>query len=143
MYAKAALAILNKEVDFLDDLIHITLHTSAYVPNQDVHDYVDDLTNEVVGTGYTAGGVALASKTLTTSLNVATADAADSSWATSTITARRAVVHDRTPATNATRPLIMWVDFGQDEVTTAGTFLLQWAAAGLFTLAATDAPGFP
>jgi hypothetical protein len=35
------------------------LTTVTYVPNQDTHDFKDDVTNEITGTGYTAGGVAI------------------------------------------------------------------------------------
>jgi hypothetical protein len=52
-------------VDFITDALKARLHTSSYVPNLDTHETIADLTNEVTGTGYSAGGVALASKTVT------------------------------------------------------------------------------
>ena len=36
-----------------------------------------------------------------------------------------------TPATDATRPLIMWVDFGQDLSPVNGTISLAWDAIGM------------
>ncbi|MFC9766736.1 hypothetical protein ACFVJ2_33630, partial [Rhodococcus jostii] len=63
-------------------------------------------------------------------------DAADSSWTTSTITARYAIIYNSTPGTDATRPLIAYVDFGADVSTTAGTFTITWDAAGIVTLTA-------
>jgi hypothetical protein len=129
----------NKEVDFDSDTIKVALVTSSYTPNQDTDDYWDDVaTNEVSGTGYTAGGETLASKTVTytSGTNVTKFDAADVSWASSTITARYAVIYDATPATNAAKPLIGYVDFGSDQSSSSGTFSIVWDAAGIFTTTA-------
>ena len=129
----------NKEVDFDSDTIKVALVTSSYTPNQDTHDYWDDVaTNEVSGTGYTAGGETLASKTVTytSGTNVTKFDAADVSWASSTITARYAVVYDASPATNAAKPLIGYVDFGSDQSSSSGTFSIVWDSAGIFTTTA-------
>jgi hypothetical protein len=53
------------------------------------------------------------------------------SWTTATITARYAVLYDSTPASDATRPLIALIDFGADQTSTAGTFLVQWDPSGI------------
>lgn len=129
--------LANKEIDFDSDAIKVMLCTSTYTPNQDSHAYKSDITNEVTGTGYTAGGATLTSPTVTytAGTNTQAFDAADTSWATATITARYAVIYDATPGSDATRPLIGYVDFGADVVSTAGTFLITWASGGIFTLA--------
>ncbi len=126
-------ALWNKELDYLADDMRVALTTSAYVPNQDTHDYFDDVTNEVVGTGYTAGGEALVSKTVTytAGTNVFKLDAANTQWPASSITARIAVVYDRTPATDATRPLVGFQDFITDRSSDNGLFEIQWDAAGI------------
>lgn len=60
----ALVAAFNKEIDFNSDTIKVMLLTSSYTPS-DAHDYVDDIVaNEVVGTGYTAGGPTLGSATM-------------------------------------------------------------------------------
>lgn len=41
------------------------------------------------------------------------------------------MVYDRTPATDATRPLIILVDFGADFATSNGTFLITWDTNGV------------
>lgn len=64
-YGLAAKSVFNKEIDFDTDTVKAMLMTSSYTPNYDTHQYKSSLTNEVVGTGYTAGGVTLASKTVT------------------------------------------------------------------------------
>lgn len=137
-YGQALLKALNKEIDYDTDTIKVMLCTSAYTPNQDTHVYLSDVTSEVTGTGYTAGGAALASKTITYTgaTNVIMLDAADVTWASSTITARYAVIYDDTPATTATKPLLGYVDFGVDQTSIAGNFTITWDAAGLFTITA-------
>jgi hypothetical protein len=127
----------NPNIDYLSDTINVMLCTNAYTPNQDTHVFKSDVTNEVAsGGGYTTGGKALTTKTLgyTGATNVIMFDADDVSWAASTITARYAVIYDNTPATDATRPLLGYVDFGADVSTTNGTFTITWDAAGLFTI---------
>lgn len=123
-------------VDFDTDTIKGALTTSSYTFNQDTHDYFDDVTNEVVGTGYTAGGATLTSPTVTldTTNDRVDFDAADTSWTTSTITARYLVLYKST-GTASTSPIIAVFDFGSDKVSSAGTFLVQWAAAGILRLA--------
>lgn len=123
--------------DYLSDTIKVALCTSSYTPDQDNHDFFDDITNEVSGTGYSAGGATLGTKTLTYTgaSNTVTFDAADTSWSTSTITARYAVIYKST-GTASTSPLIWYIDFGADVSTTAGTFQITWDAAGIATIVA-------
>jgi hypothetical protein len=135
-YGLAFQSAFNKEIDFNSDTIKVMLCTSTYTPNQDTHQYKSDVTNEVTGTGYTAGGATLGTPTLTytAGTNVLMLDGADVSWASSTITARYAVVYDSTPATDATRPLLCYVDFGADVSSSSGTFQITWDAAGIATV---------
>lgn len=135
-FGKAFEAAFNKEIDLDTDTLKVMLTTSTYVPNQDTHKFKSDVTNEVTGTGYTAGGMALTGVTAsgsqyTGATNIWAFDANDVVWAASTITARIAVCYDSTPATDATRPLLFYVDFGADVTSTAGDFTITWAAGGL------------
>lgn len=128
---------LNKEIDYDTDDIKCALVASTYTPAQDTHDYWNDVSaDEVSGTGYTAGGESLTTKTLTydASTNVIKLDADDVSWADSTITARYAVLYDNTPAAASAKPLMGYVDFGQDESSSSGTFTVSWSADGIFTI---------
>ena len=131
-------SLANKEINLNTDSIKVMLCTSAYVPNQDTHQYKSSITNEITGTGYTAGGVALGSvvTTYTAASNTLMLDAADAIWATATFTARYAVIYDATPATDATRPLISYVDFGADVQATAAEFKLSWDALGIVSISA-------
>jgi hypothetical protein len=134
VYAGFLSSVTNKEIDLDSDTVKVMLCTSSYTPNQGTHRYKSSITNEVTGTGYTAGGATLGSVTVALSGNVLTFDAADTSWTGSTITARYAVIYDSTPSTDATRPLIAYVDFGADISTTAGTFTITWNASGIATV---------
>lgn len=126
----------NGRVDWDGDTIKVALVTSSYTPNFDTHNFFDDVTNEVTGTGYTAGGATLASVTITldTTNDRVDVDAADTSWPTSTITARGAVIYKST-GTASTSPLIAYLDFTTDQVSSAGTFLITWNASGILRLA--------
>ncbi len=137
LYGPALKAAFNKEIDWDSDTIKVALCTSAYTPDQDAHDYFNDITGQATGTGYTAGGQALTSKTAvyTGSSNTLALDAADTSWANSTITARYAVIYGDT-GTASTSPLIAYVDFGADVSSTAGAFTITWDAAGIVTVSA-------
>ena len=134
LYGQFINAAFNKEIDWDTDTIKVALLTNSYTPDQDAHNYYDDVVaNEVSGTGYTAGGNTLANKTNTYSsgTNVIVLDADDTTWSSSTITARYAIVYDASPATNATKPLIGYVDFGSDQSSSNGNFTITWDATGI------------
>jgi hypothetical protein len=135
LYGQFLSQALNKEIDWDTDTIKVALLTNSYTPDQDAHNYFDDVsTNEVSGaTGYTSGGITLSNKTnsYNSSTNVITLDADDVTWSSSTITARYAVIYDASPATNATKPLIGYVDFGSDQSSSNGNFTITWDATGI------------
>jgi hypothetical protein len=58
-YGNFLVKLANKEIDLDSDAIKAMLTTSAYTPNLDTHAYKSDVTSEVVGTGYVAGGTAV------------------------------------------------------------------------------------
>lgn len=69
------------------------LCTSAYIPDR-AHNRRDDVTNEVTGTGYSAGGAGVMLTTTTDTVNhKTTITIAGATWASSTITARTAVIY--------------------------------------------------
>jgi hypothetical protein len=121
--------------DFLSDTIKLALTSSSYTPNQNTHDFFDDITNELAATGgYSSGGATLGSKTMTATANAVTLDAADVTWTSATFTARYAILYDATPGTNATRPLISYVDFGGDQTVSGGDFTVSWNASGIIVV---------
>lgn len=123
-------------INFSSDTIKVALTTSSYTPDQDSHDFFDDITNEVSGTGYTAGGATLANKATTqdNTDNEGVFDADDTTWTTATITNARYAILYKSTGTAATSPLICAIDLGADYSSTAGTFLLPWPAEGIINV---------
>lgn len=119
--------------------LKMALVTSAYTPNQNTNDFWDDVSaNEVSGTGYTAGGNALANPTVTLSgAGLVTVDADDpATWAqdgSGFSNARRAVIYEDS-GTASTSPVVAYSDdFGQDLGNVGGDLTIALDAAGLFT----------
>lgn len=127
--------IMDGSIDLDTDTIDVMLVTSSYTPDQDLHEDKADVTNEVSGTGYTAGGQALASKAVTIddTDNEGVFDAADVTWSSSTITARGAVIYKDT-GTAATSLLVCYLDFTSDQSSSAGDFTIQWNSEGILNL---------
>ena len=128
--------IMNGGIDLDTMAIKVALVTATFAPNQDTEEDFADVTNEITGTGYTAGGQALTTKAVTIddTDNEGVFDADDVTWSTSTITARGAVVYyDST--VEATSLLICYLDFGSDQTSTAGDFTIAWNAEGILNLA--------
>ena len=134
LFGQAIAKAFNKEIDFDSDTIKIMLCTSSYTPDQDAHDYKDDITNEVSGTGYTAGGATLANAavTYTGATNTVKLDADDVTWSSSTITARYAVIYVDT-GTPSTSALIAYIDFGEDISSSSSNFVITFNASGIIT----------
>lgn len=132
-YGPALLSTFNREADWDSDDIRCMLTTVVYTPDQDTDRYKAAVTGEVEGTGYTAGGVSLASptQTYTAATNTWALDAGDASWTNASFTARYAVVYDATPPTDATRPLLSYVDMGGNQTVVGASFIIQWATAGI------------
>lgn len=109
-------------IDFDNDTFKQLLVTSSYTANKDTHTKRSDVTNEISGTGYTAGG---ATVTATVAKDIAndriTITFSAPSWANSTITAAGAVIYKSTGTASAD-PLVGFVDFGSSVSSTGGTF---------------------
>lgn len=135
IYNSFKVKISDGNIDLDTDTIKVALVTSSYTPDQDAHDFFDDITNEVVGTGYTAGGATLAGKAVTqdNTNDLAKFDATDVTWSTATITARGAVLYKST-GTDSTSPLIAYIDFGADKSSVAADFKIEWHSDGILTL---------
>lgn len=113
-------------VDFDTDTFKVMLVGSAYTPDKDAHDYRNDVTDEVTGTGYTAGGktvtVTVTRDNTNDRVNIAFAA---TSWTTATITARKAVYYKSRGGASSADELILVKDFGADVVKVAQTFNLN------------------
>ncbi len=110
-------------IDNDTDAFKVVLVTATYAENKDTHTKRSDVTNEVVGTGYTAGGVAVAVTVTKDIVN----DRVDislgaASWPASSITARKAVYYKSRGGLASADELVAVIDFVSDEITTGGTF---------------------
>jgi hypothetical protein len=54
LYNEGKLGLLNGNIDLLADTIKVALLGSGYSADKDAHEFLDDVTNEVSGIGYTA-----------------------------------------------------------------------------------------
>jgi hypothetical protein len=132
IYNSAIDDIVRGAIDADTDTFKAMLVTSSYTPNKDTHDKRDDVTNEVSGTGYTAGGVTTAcTVTKDTANDKVTLSFAAVSWATSTITARALVIYKSRGGASSADELVAYNDFGSNVSSTGGTFSV---AASTITL---------
>jgi hypothetical protein len=111
----------------LTDTMKIALYTNSATLDATTTAY--SATNEVVGTGYTAGGNTLAGNAISSGGTTAWLTFSDSSWTTATFTARGALIYDSTQSNAA----IAVLDFGADKTATVGTFTVQMPVAAAST----------
>ena len=85
--------------------------------------------NEVSGTGYTAGGAALTNVTPSADGTTAITDFADLTFSSSSITARGALIYNDSVSDKA----VLVLDFGADKASSSGDFTIQFPAAAAAT----------
>lgn len=116
-------------IDADTDTFYVMLVTSTYAPNKDTHTKRSDVTNEVVGAGYSSGGkVSAATVTKDTATDRVTIAFASVNWTTATITARAAVIYKRRGGAASADELVAYVDFGSDVTSTADTFTVTFSS---------------
>ncbi|MEI6032428.1 MAG: hypothetical protein WCQ20_14890 [Synechococcaceae cyanobacterium ELA739] len=112
-------------IDLDTDSFKAMLVSSSYSADKDAHLKRSSVTNEVSGTGYSAGGTAV---TITLAKDTAndrlTATFSSPSWASSSVTARGAVYYKNTGSAS-TDPLCFFVDFGSNVVSSGATFSIS------------------
>ena len=108
------------------DTFKIALYTSS--ASLDATTTAYSATNEVTGTGYTAGGNTLTISQVPTfggSGTTAFLSFSDTTWSTATITANGALIYNSTQSNRAVAVLA----FGGDKSSTAGNFTIQFPTA--------------
>lgn len=137
-YGLVQKSAFNGEIDYDSGTIKCLLCTVTYVPNQDTHQYKSSVTNEVTGTGYTAGGVLIAGKTVAynTATNAFVMDATDPVWAALTVTGIRIAVFYLDTGSAATSPLLSYMDFEASQSPAAESFTIVLPTTGILQLTA-------
>ena len=105
----------------------IALFTSSATMSASTTAYAT--TNEVSGTGYTAGGNTLTNVDPTTSGTTALTDFADTTWSSSSITARGSLIYNSSTTAGSANRAVAVLDFGADKTSTSGDFTIQFPAA--------------
>jgi hypothetical protein len=127
VYSSFALDVLSGNCN-ITHTYKATLHTSGYTEDRN-HSKRSSITNEVTGTGYTAGGTTV---TMTASLDTTSTPAkltvttGAAVWPASTITARKLVIYRARGGASSVDELVCCVDNGTDLVSNAST--MTWAA---------------
>jgi hypothetical protein len=123
--------LLQGQHDFTASTGHtfkLALYTSSATLDATTTDY--SVTNEVSGTGYTAGGGTLTNVTPTTSGTTAFTDFADLTFSSATITANGALIYNTTTGGGSgTTDSVVVLAFGGDKTSTAGDFTIQFPTA--------------
>jgi len=107
--------------DLTTDVIKIALYTGNANLNETTTAY--STSNEITGTGYTAGGKVMTGITVNTSGYTAYVDFADVVWSPGVFTARCALIYNSSKGNKSVAVL----DFGSDKTTTT-TFTITMPA---------------
>ena len=123
--------LLQAQHDFTASTGHtfkLAMYTNSASFDASTTDYT--ATNEVSGTGYSAGGGTLTNVTPTTSGTTALTDFADLTFSSSTITARGALIYNTTTGGGTgTTDSVVVLDFGSDKSSSAGDFTIVFRTA--------------
>lgn len=130
IYTSFKTNLMNKVLNLASDTINCALLTSSFsfLASNTVWSNVS--ANEISGTGYTTGGVALSGLSVTASGTSAVWTASNAVWSTATFSAAFAVIYD----TTVSNDLLCAIDFGGTLSVSSGTFTIQWSGSGIITL---------
>ena len=104
--------------DLTTDTLKIALYTNSATLNETTTVY--STTNEITGTGYTAGGVVITGVTVNSSGYTAYVSFNNPSWTSASFTTRAALIYNSSKANRS----IAVLDFGSDKTVSSNTFLI-------------------
>ena len=129
--------LMDGGFDLNTNTIKCALLNTSHTTNIDTQEYWDDVsTNEVSGTGYTAGGKELSGKSINkdNSNNLAYFDATDVSWTNATLSnVKHACIYKDT-GTPGTSPILCIITMANTYNVTGATFTIVWSANGIFKI---------
>lgn len=120
-------------IDLDNDTFKCALLTSSHVPSAGYALFGDVSSNEVSGSGYTAGGKNLTNITWGETDGISTFDADNIIWTDATFTARYAVIYDDT-TTSPPDVLVCMYDLEEDNFVNNGTFTLTFNSVGIIRI---------
>jgi hypothetical protein len=106
-------------IRFASDAFKVML-VNGYVPDKGLHNVRGDVTGEVSGAGYSAGGAAVTVTVTDAGANQTDIQLGGATWGTSTIDATGGVYYDA-----AGDALVAYIDFGGTISSLNGAFTLQ------------------
>lgn len=116
----------NGDIAFGSDSFKAMLVGAGYAADKFRHARRDDVSNEITGGGYTAGGkaisVSIVRDAVNNSIDVTLGGA---NWTDSTITARGAVYYKSRGGAAFADELVAYIDFGSNIASTSGLFILN------------------
>ncbi len=131
LYLNGVKGLNSGQIDWDGDDIKVMLVGPGYTPDQDAHDFRNDVgASEVTGTGYTAGGQTLPSRSV--SVDGATNETrllcGDVSWPGLDLDApaRYAIAYKARGGAASADELVGWTDFGADQDPAGGTLALDY-----------------
>lgn len=116
------------------DTLWCMLVTASYTPNQDTHKFKSVITNEVTGSGYTAGGKQITGVQLTSdsATNKVKLTGGNLSWPSVTFTgARYGIVYVNNNLGASGMPLVAYINFGTDQSVADEAFYINWPTNGI------------
>lgn len=116
--------------------LYMMLLSDSHTTDIDTQEFIDDVsTNEITGTGYTAGGAQVAGEATSqdNTDNEGVLDSNDISWTSASFTARYGVLYDNTGTPSTSRIWAIY-DFGSNKVVDGGTFLITVNSEGLINI---------
>lgn len=137
LYNQVSEMLANGWVDFDADTIKLALVTSAYTFDAAHDEWADASGSELSDASYSAGGGALAGKSLSRTGTTTTFDATDLTFTALSGTFRRGILYASKTVGGKTNPLIASVLFDDTPaniVLSGVDFSVIWNASGIFSV---------
>ena len=127
LYNKIMNASALGDVAFDTATFKVMLVGAAYVPNRKTHNFRSDVTSEVVGTGYAAGGISIAAVvTRDDATDQTLVTYSDATWPGATLSGvRAAVIYVSHGGLATADELVAYVDFGSDKSVAGDAFVFK------------------
>ncbi len=126
-YRQGLVLLASGAIDFTTHVFKVALFGTSYTPDAATHDYFNDLSGEITGSPYLAGGtnltVALSADSETGGAKVTVITV---TWPAASFTGVRYAVVYRNTGTASTSPLLFYVDFGTTINPGGLAFALSW-----------------